>query len=326
MNEHLITPRLRRLFARALERRQVRDHRSYCRFGGSDAPLSWFRASSRPADALHYLGAQESGTSPLVWAPASFAEEVGAAFPQGKRRGASRDPAPPPLASPCRGTFPFANAARQPLSFVMNAAFLHETCLFFLLLRHPLPNSSLASLCALSEREPLQVSRNGTAEARTGHFILQNRCWESCSPHSVEATWLRAAIPAIDVQLELGASADPDAGHVEGPAESFGERGNTREAAIARLCSKDYLEHLIWPTDEAGAVRSELFADCAWVDVASVHSHALHHYRDAFWVPFSSSRSFDAWHHAALRAARDGECAAGGVGARRWIGDLYMCS
>ncbi|KAG5473183.1 hypothetical protein CUR178_03102 [Leishmania enriettii] len=130
---------------------------------------------------------------------------------------------------------------------------------------------------------------------------------------------------AIGVQLELGASADPAAGHVEGSAESFGERGNTREAAIARLYSKDYLEHLIWPTDEAGAVRSELFADCAWVDVASVHSHS-HHYRDAFSVPFSSSRTFATWHRAALRAARDAECAAGGVGARRWIGDLYMCS
>ncbi|KAG5472416.1 hypothetical protein LSCM1_03815 [Leishmania martiniquensis] len=322
----LLTPRLRRLFARAHERQQLCDHHSFLGSHRRGEPLPWFRAASQPTRALDYLGARERGTLPLAWAPAAFAEEDVAASSQGVRGGRSSAPARPPLAYTRGAPLPWAPDACPPLSFVMNAAFLHETCLFLLLLRHPLPSSSLAGLGSLSEREPLQADGRGAAEAETVQYILKDSRWQSCLPDDVEATWLRAAIPAIDVQMKHSALADPTTGQVQAPADNLGDRGYSREAAIARLCSKDYLEHLIWPTHEAGAVRPELVADCAWVDVASVHSHGLHHYHDAFWVPYSSSHSFAAWHRASLCAARNGESATGDVETRRWVGDLYMCT
>lgn len=206
----------------------------------------------------------------------------------------------------------------------MNASFLHETCLFLLLLRHPLPSSSLAQLRTLSGLEPLQVNSHGTVAAETTHYILQNGLWRLCSPRSVEATWLRAATPAIDIQLELGSGTDPTTGQEQAPDDNVDERGDAREAALARLCSRDYLEHLIWPTHAAGAVRPEVVADCVWVDVSSVCSHALHSYNDAFWVPFSTSHSFAAWHCASLCATLDSQYAAANVEAWRWAGDLYV--
>ncbi|CAJ1031897.1 hypothetical protein Q4I30_005981 [Leishmania utingensis] len=102
----------------------------------------------------------------------------------------------------------------------------------------------------------------------------------------------------------------------------LGEGGDTRKRLRPRLCSNDYLNHFIWPTPAAGVVRPKLVADCAWVDVSTVRSHALYHYDDAFWVPFSTSHSFAAWHRASLCAARDSKCAPGGMGARVWLGNL----
>ncbi|CBZ36219.1 hypothetical protein, conserved [Leishmania donovani] len=315
----LLTRRLRRLFARVHERQWLLHHHQ------SDASLSWFHASSRPLQALHHLRSLQTNLSKLAWAPASFAEEADGDSPQTKLEDRPRDRAPPHPAAPPGDPPPFAHPAAPHLSFLMNASFLHETCLFLLLLRNPLPSSSLARLSSLSEREPLQVHSHGTVAAETTHYILQNGLWCSCLPHSVEATWLRAATPAIDVQLELGSSTDPTTRHDQAPDDSLDERGDAREAALARLCSHDYLEHLIWPTHAAGAVRPELAADCVWVDVSSVRSHALHSYNDAFWVPFSTSHSFAAWHRASLRATLDGQHAAASVEAWRWTGDLYIC-
>ncbi|CAG9578431.1 conserved hypothetical protein [Leishmania major strain Friedlin] len=315
----LLTRRLRRLFARVNERQPLLHHHQ------GDESLSWFHAASRPLEALHHLRSPQTNPSKLAWAPASFAAEADGAPPQTKPEDRLRERAPPHLAAPPGDPPPSAHPAAPQLSFLMNASFLHETCLFLLLLRHPLPSSSLSRLSSLSEREPLQVHGHGTVAEETTHYILQNGLWRSCLPCSVEATWLRAATPAVDVQLELGASTDPTAGDDQAPNDSLGERGDAREPALARLCSHDYLEHLIWPTQAAGAVRPDLTADCVWVDASSVRARALHSYNDAFWAPFSTSHSFAAWHRASLCATLDNQRAAASLEALRWTGDLYIC-
>ncbi|GET90800.1 hypothetical protein, conserved [Leishmania tarentolae] len=319
IDELLLSMRLRRLFARVHERERLRH------LYPNDVCASWSHASSRPLQTLKHLSAPEKSISKLAWAPVCFAEEANNASSQTEAEDQPSKRVSADLGTSPRDPRPFANSAVPQLSFLMNASFLHETSLFVLLLRHPLPSSSLAPLTALSERGPLQIHSHGTVAAETTHYILQNDLWRSCLPDSVEATWLRAATPAIDVQLEIGAKTNPTTGHYQAPVDSMNEHGGAHAAALACLDSHDYLEHLMWPTHAAAAVRPDLVADCVWFDVSSVRSHALHYYNDAFWVPFSRSHSFAAWHHASLCATLESPYVAASAEVMKWIGDLYIC-
>ncbi|KAK7201082.1 hypothetical protein NESM_000168300 [Novymonas esmeraldas] len=313
-----LTPRLRRLLARASSSSHP-PHRSALSpphgARDDDDVQSWFRAASSTSRAVALLRRFRCDVVPQAWAPLCFADPVRPATAACARwTGADASTPPPPPSS-------------SPLLFLLNSVFLHETSLFLLLLRHPLPFSSLAPLCPASLREPAMLGSTDTsvnAASPRGFYVLERNRWRVCAPDSVEATWLAAATPAINVQLECGASGD-------------GGSGGVRDAVLSRLPSHDFLEHLIWPTHAAGAVRPDLVADDVWVDSASVRDHSLRYFGDAWWAPCASALTFTQWHRAVLEHAattRDGDNDGGhdggtdesvdGAFARRWMGDLYL--
>ncbi|KPA83236.1 hypothetical protein ABB37_02916 [Leptomonas pyrrhocoris] len=271
------------------------------------SPSRWVRSSLYPAQAAQLLSKPRFYQNRIAWVPSQFLSDT-------DPRGNFTEEVPPSKPHLCASPMSLCDTvAAQDDGVVpmLNASFLHETSLFALLLRHPLPSSPLSPLSRLSERFPVLVDTSAALHAHLPpvpamHYGMQHGHWKVCVPDSDGASWFAAATSALNVQLSFSSD-----GIRNGTAYLLSDdRRRSKESAdeVSRqaldcLASGDYLENLIWPTECSSDVRHGITADCVWIDAVTVKRYSLGYYSDAIWVPFHPNLTFASWNR--IRCLRD---------------------
>ncbi|KPI90157.1 hypothetical protein ABL78_0675 [Leptomonas seymouri] len=263
------------------------------------SPSMWAPSSVCPLLAAHLLSKPGYYQNRIVWAPPHFLTDARA------NRGGdgSAPPTKQPLCKPALRFLNLGGAHEDGLVPVLNAAFLHETSLFALLLWHPLPCSPLSRVSGVPERPSASMDASHLVHASVPlmparHYWMQQGRWRVCAPGSDGETWLAAATPAINVQLSFSSNVFfDDVAHVQsGDGREITDPADRYTcAARGGLASGDYLENLVWPTECSSDARPGVTADCVWVDAATLRRYSLGYYSDAIWVPLHPSCTFASW-------------------------------